>query len=125
MATTSQYYRAINRSYGHTDQKEHQNITAFTGNGFVKGYWYVAGTGNVTELDENEGATLSFTVTDNGGPQLGDAVSEISASVDLQDLTVTGQVSTSQTVELRVNNVGASSLDLASCTWRFKVTDYT
>ena len=63
-------------------------------------------------------APLTITVT---GAQLGDAV-EFSAPYDLQGLTVTAYVSATNTVAFKIWNKTGGAIDLASGTWRVRVT---
>lgn len=115
-------YKGIDHSYGHTDEKEHANLQAWTGDGAVKGVFYYTGTIDVAGIDEKLGATASITVT---GVALGDMVVGISAEVDLQDLNVTGYVQSADTVELRFANVSVNSVDLASTTFHVIIWDLT
>ena len=67
-----------------------------------------------TSLIDAAGTTLTMTVT---GAALGDFVL-VSAPYDLQDITVTAYVQAANTVEIRVQNEGGATVDLASGTWR-------
>jgi hypothetical protein len=69
-------------------------------------------------LVDATGATSSaVTVT---GAAFGDFVM-VAAPYDLQDMTVTAYVSAANTVEVRIQNEGAATIDLASGTWKVKV----
>ena len=59
-------------------------------------------------------------VTGVSGANLGDFVL-VSAPYDLQDITVTAYVQATDVVELRLQNEGAATVDLASGTWRILV----
>lgn len=54
------------------------------------------------------------------GAELGDFVL-VAAPYDLQDITVTGYVQAADVVEVRVQNEGGATVDLASGTWKVKV----
>lgn len=63
--------------------------------------------------------STGFTVT---GAALGDFVL-VAAPYDLQDITVTAYVQAANTVEIRVQNEGAATVDLASGSWNILVLD--
>ena len=69
-------------------------------------------------LVDGAGETTILTVT---GAALGDFV-QVSAPYDLQDITVTGYVQAANNVEIRLQNESTGTVDLASGTWRVKVT---
>lgn len=69
---------------------------------------------DAASLVDGAGATTSVTVT---GAALGDFVL-VSFSLDLQDISVTAYVSAADTVEVRFQNEGAATVDLASGTIR-------
>ena len=69
-------------------------------------------------LVDGAGDTTTVTVT---GASLGDFVEGISFSNNLQGITVTGWVSSANTVSVRFQNESGSTLDLASGTLRVKV----
>lgn len=69
-------------------------------------------------LLDGEGATYPVTIV---GANLGDTV-QVAAPYDLQGITVTAYVSVVNTVQVRVQNESGGTLDLASGTWKFKVT---
>lgn len=68
-------------------------------------------------IDAAGATSTGVTVT---GAALGDFVL-VAAPYDLQDITVTAYVSAANTVEVRVQNEGAATVDLASGTWKLKV----
>jgi hypothetical protein len=55
------------------------------------------------------------------GVALGDFVDAISSSIDEGGATVTGYVSSANTITLRLFNGTGATLDLASSTWRVRV----
>lgn len=111
----------IDKSYGHTDQKEHNNLMAMSAGGAIKGYFYGSETHNFGSLVDAAGETGSVTVV---GAELGDFV-QVSVGVDLVDMTCTGYVQAADTVEYRLQNESGSTADLASTTVRVLVTDVT
>jgi len=79
---------------------------------------YKEATVNPGSLADGVGETVQITgVT---GANLGDFVL-VSAPYDLQDITVTGYVQATDVVEIRLQNEGAATVDLASGTWRILV----
>lgn len=72
---------------------------------------------NPGSLVDAAGATVSVAVT---GANLGDWVL-VSAPYDLQDIIVTGYVQAQDVVEIRIQNEGAATVDLASGIWRILV----
>lgn len=70
---------------------------------------------NPPNLVDGTGATTTVTVT---GCALGDCVSRLSFSNDVQGFTVTGWVSAANTVSVRFQNESGGALDLASGTLR-------
>jgi len=80
----------------------------------VVGYLKGQATLNPGSLIDAAGETMVITVT---GAKLGDHVL-ISAPYDLQDITVTGYVQAADTVEVRIQNEGGATVDLASGVWR-------
>jgi len=78
---------------------------------------YKEATVNPSSLADGVGETKSVTVV---GAQLGDFVL-VSAPYDLQDITVTAYVQAADTVEIRIQNEGAATVDLASGTWRILI----
>lgn len=115
--------KAIDKSYGHTDQKEFQNLMALTASGQVKAILYGSATKDVGSLADGAGETLSLTVN---GVALGDIVMGVSLGVDIVDMSVTAYVVSANTVEVRVQNEsGAGPVDLASTTVRVLVADVT
>ena len=78
---------------------------------------YTEVTINPGSLVDGAGETQSVTIE---GVNLGDFVL-VSASYDLQDITVTGYVQAQDTVEIRIQNESGGTKDLASGTWRIIV----
>jgi len=72
---------------------------------------------NPASLVDGAGVTQSVTVK---GSNLGDFVL-VSAPYDLQDVTVTGYMQATDTVEVRIQNESTGTRDLASGTWRIIV----
>jgi hypothetical protein len=68
-----------------------------------------------------DGAALAPITMNVTGAQLGDAV-EFSAPYDLQGLTVTAYVSVVNTVAFKIWNKTGGAVDLASGTWKVRVT---
>lgn len=68
-------------------------------------------------IDAAGETSTSVTVT---GAALGDFVM-VAAPYDLQDMTVTAYVQAANTVEVRIQNEGGATIDLASGTWKVKV----
>lgn len=68
-------------------------------------------------LADGVGETKSISVP---GAALGDFVS-VSAPYDLQDMTATGYVQATDTVEIRLQNESGGTLDVASGTWKVRV----
>lgn len=68
-------------------------------------------------LADGAGETKSVTVT---GAALGDAVL-VFPPYDLQDMVVSGYVQAADTVEVRLQNEGGATVDLASGTWKVAV----
>jgi len=73
---------------------------------------------NPGSLADGVGETVQ--VTGVTGATLGDWVL-VSASYDLQDITVTAYVQATGVVEIRIQNESGSTIDLASGTWRILV----
>lgn len=72
---------------------------------------------DAASLDDAAGVTSTITVT---GAALGDHCI-VSCSVDLQGITLTGYVSTADTVSFRLQNESGGTIDLASATYRAMV----
>ena len=109
-------------SYGHTDQKEFQNLVASSANGKVKGIFYGEATSDPASLADAAGTTIQFTGCN--GVSLGDIVMG-SFSLDAQDITVTFYVQAAGVIEARVQNEGGAGVNLASGVFRFLVFDVT
>lgn len=73
-------------------------------------------------LADGAGATTTVTVT---GAALGDFVTGVSFSLDLQGITVTAWVSAADTVSVRFQNESGGILDLASGTLRVMVASHS
>lgn len=69
-------------------------------------------------IADGDGETKSLTVT---GAALGDFV-QVAAPYDLQDLQATAYVQAADTVEIRLDNNTGGAVDLASGTWKVRVT---
>lgn len=72
-------------------------------------------------LADGVGATTTVTVT---GAALGDFVTGLSFSLDLQGITMTAYVSAANTVAVRFQNESGGTLDLASGTIRVRVSPF-
>lgn len=72
-------------------------------------------------LVDGAGATTTVTVT---GAVLGDMVTGVSFSLDLQGITLTAYVSAADTVAVRFQNESGGAIDLASGTIRVRVSSY-
>lgn len=73
-------------------------------------------------LVDGAGATTTVTVT---GAALGDFVTGVSFSNDLQGITLTAYVSAADTVSVRFQNESGGTLDLASGTIRVMVASHS
>jgi len=71
-------------------------------------------------LDDGDGTTTTVTVT---GAALGDFVTSVSFSLDIQSLIVTGWVSAADTVSVLFQNETGATVDLGSGTLRVLVQD--
>jgi parallel beta-helix repeat protein len=92
----------------------HSNFPQTVTGGFLKG----SASYDTASLVDGAGATTTVTVT---GAALGDFVEGVSASVDLQGITVTAYVSAADTVAVRYQNETTGTIDLASHTLRVRV----
>jgi len=72
--------------------------------------------GNLVDGAGETSATVTVT-----GATLGDYV-QIAAPYDLQGITCTGYVQAADTVQVRLQNETGGAVDLASGTWKIKVT---
>lgn len=99
-------------------------IVAATGAATTANADYLEGstTYDASNLADGAGETTTVTVT---GAVLGDYVTGISLGVDLQGITVTGYVSATDTVSVRVQNESGGALNLASTTLRALVRPKT
>lgn len=115
--------REIDYTAGDTEPKRFQNLMGMTGDGAVKQVFYHEEENvNIGSLADGAGATQSITVT---GVELGDIVLGVSFGVDLVDMTVTAYVQSADTIEVRVQNEGGTTHDLASTTVRLLIADVT
>jgi hypothetical protein len=109
----------IDKSYAHTDAKEHQNLLALSADGLVKTQVYSA-TMDPASLADAAGATVQ--VTGCTGVVLGKSgVRSFTPGVDLVDFTVTSYVQADGVIEVRVQNESGTGANLASSTWYFIV----
>ena len=53
---------SVDKSYGHTDEKEYQNLMAMTADGALKGRMTATATYNLASLADGAGATTTVTV---------------------------------------------------------------
>jgi hypothetical protein len=111
----------IDKTYGHTDEKEYQNLMAMTADGAIKGYLYNSATYDAGSLADGAGVTTTITVN---GAALGD-IARVSLGVDLAGITLSSYVSAANIVSVRLQNESGGTLDLASTTLRALVTDLT
>ncbi|MGE5631380.1 MAG: glycosyl hydrolase family 28-related protein [Caulobacteraceae bacterium] len=79
---------------------------------------YGSATLDPTSLVDGAGVTLTIFIA---GALLGD-VAQVSAPYDLQGISVTAYVSAVNTVSIRIQNESGATVDLASGTWKVKVT---
>jgi len=90
-----------------------------TTNSNQSNYMIVKARATTASLVDAAGETKSITVT---GAELGDMVL-VSFSLDLQDIVLTGYVSAANTVEARLQNEGAATVDLGAGTLTAIVMD--
>ena len=81
------------------------------GSGLFSEMWAVSCTLDAGSLIDAAGETETVAVP---GVALGDMVLGVSFGVDLQDITVTAYVQAANAVEIRVQNEGAATVNLAS-----------
>jgi len=105
----------------HTDQKEYANLLAMTGDAAVKGTFFASETHDFGSLADGVGETGSIAVV---GAALGDIV-QVSFSLDLQDMILTGYVQAANVVEYRLQNESTATVNLAEGTIRVLVIDVT
>lgn len=72
---------------------------------------------DLASLNDGAGTTTTLTVT---GAALGDYV-QVSHGIDLSGISVTGYVSATNTVSVRVQNESGGTLDISSATLRARV----
>jgi len=108
---------AIDKSYAHTDAKEHQNILAMTADGTVLKKGLYKATINAASLTDGVGATTN--VTGCVGVLLGRTAVQVIAPVDLVDMTVTAYCQADGILEVRIQNESGSATDLASGVYYF------
>lgn len=105
--------RGVDKSFGHTDQKEYQNLMAVTGNGVVINTNVYKVTIDPSSLIDAAGETQQVTACT--GVVLGrTSVRGIVFPYDAQDITVTAYVQANNVIELRFQNEGAATVNLAS-----------
>jgi hypothetical protein len=73
---------------------------------------------NPASLADAVGETNTIAVP---GVALGDIVLGFASSLDMQDITVTAYVQAANAVEMRFQNEGAATVDLASSTWKMLI----
>lgn len=123
---------AIDKSYGHTDEKEYGNLMALTADGKYKGLLRGYATYDAASLADGAGTTTTVTVngaqfnkTIDGVVGITDPVLGIAFGVTLAGITATGYVSADNTVSVRLQNESGGILDLASTTLSVWVMDVT
>lgn len=80
-------------------------------------------TADVGSIAAGGSAFVNVTVT---GAAVGDRVDFVAASIDLgDDITLSGRVSATDTVRVKLTNTGASAVDPASCTYTARVEKKT
>lgn len=77
-------------------------------------------TWDVASLVDGAGETKAVTVT---GAAIGDFVL-VGPGVDIQEMTVSASVSAANTVEIRLQNETAGTIDLASSSWNVAVLKF-
>lgn len=112
-ATTATAPNEVDKSYGHTDAKEHQNVLAATANGEVKRRMVFTATHDFASLVDGAGETAE--ITGCNGAALGDPVS-VGFSLDLQDMLLTGYVSAANVIQVRLQNESTATVNLGSGT---------
>lgn len=115
-ATVESNPNGVDTSYGHTDQKEYQNLMAQCAEGKISKRQVYSATVNAASLSDGAGETIQLTGC-NGALLGKTAVTGVIASVDLVDMTVTAYVQADAVIELRIQNESGSATDLASGTW--------
>lgn len=108
----------VDRSYSHTDAKEHQNLLANTADGNVIKKGLYKATVDAASLTDGTGSTTAVTACT--GVVLGrTAVTGIVNPVDAVDMTITAYVQADTAIDLRIQNESGSATDLASGTYYF------
>lgn len=108
---------SIDFQYGGNDEKENNNLRALTGNAAVTGTLFAKETHDFASLVDGAGETGSIPVV---GASVGDFV-QVSFSLDLQDMLLTGYVQAADVVEYRLQNESTGTVNLASGTIRVLV----
>ena len=112
-ATVVANVQGLDKSYGHTDAKEFQNLMAVTGNGTVVQTNVYKVTIDPASLVNAAGETQQVTACT--GVVLGrTAVRCVVNPYDIQDITVTAYVQANSVIELRFQNEGEATVNLAS-----------
>lgn len=103
----------VDRTYGHTDQKEFQNAMAMSADGNILSRGLYKVTLDPGSLINAAGETQQVTACP--GVVLGrTAVVGIVNPYDLQDITVTAYVQANGVIELRFQNEGEATVNLGS-----------
>ena len=105
----------LNKAYGHTDQKEHQNLMALTAGGVIAYVSSYKATVDVGSLVDGAGETVQITGC-TGVILRRTGIRSLVFGLDQQDITVTAGVQANGVIELRFQNEGAATVDLASQT---------
>jgi len=122
-ATVVSNPNGVDPSYGHTDQKAHQNLMAMTAENNVKALKVYEATVDAASISDGGGQTVQLTGCT--GVALGDAVIGVSFGVDLVDMSVSAYVQATDVIEVRIQNESGSATDLASTTVRVVVAKLT
>lgn len=106
----------VDSTYGHTDSKEYANLMAMTGGGLLGGVSVYKATIDPASLVDAAGETQQLTACT--GVKLGKTlILGVVNPIDLQDISVTAYVQADGVIELRFQNEGAATVNLASAVW--------
>lgn len=101
--------------YGHTDEKQHQNLMALTSNGIIKGMRIVTVSidppSMATTADGSDTGTIA-------GLAVGDGLIPFPL-IDMQEIMFSANISAANTVEVSFYNTGSGTVNLAASIWRF------